>query len=60
MKEPANWKPQVCRDYAMENFNSRKMALEYLSLYERVLDGEVLNKTIPSLIAEEPKLLPFH
>jgi len=59
MKESANWKPQVCRDYAMENFNSRKILLKYLSLYERVLAGEVLIKKIPTLIAKEPKLLPF-
>ena len=59
MKESANWKPEVCRDYAIENFNSRKMAVEYLSLYERVLAGEVLNKNIPTLIAKEPKFPPF-
>lgn len=59
MKESANWKPQDCRDYAIENFCSKKMALKYLEIYERVLDGEVLNKEIPQLKNPEPKLLPF-
>jgi hypothetical protein len=59
MRNSEQWKPKVCRDYAMEKFHSRKMAVKYLSLYERVLAGEVLNKAIPSLIAKEPKLLPF-
>ena len=59
MKESANWKPQNCRDYAMENFNSRKMALSYLEIYERVIEGEVLNRNNPTLQKPEPKLLPF-
>jgi glycosyltransferase involved in cell wall biosynthesis len=59
MKESANWKPQNCRDYAMESFNSKKMALSYLEIYERVIEGEVLNRNNPTLQKPEPKLLPF-
>jgi len=60
MKDSQQWKPQVCRDYAIENFNSKKMALKYVEIYERVLDGEVLNKEPPQLKEPEPKLLPFN
>ena len=59
MKDSANWKPQNCRDYAMEHFNSNKMALCYLEIYERVIGGEVLNRNNPTLQKPEPKLLPF-
>ena len=59
MKDSGKWNSKLCRDYAMEKFHSRKMTLKYLTLYERVLAGEVLNKAIPSLIGKEPKLLPF-
>ena len=60
MKDSQQWKPQVCRDYAIENFNSKKMALKYVEIYERVLGGEVLNKEPPQLKEPEPKLLPFN
>ena len=60
MKDSQQWKPQVCRDYAVENFNSKKMALSYVEIYERVLAGEILNKEPPSLKKPEPKLLPFN
>ena len=59
MKDTGQWKPEICRDYAVENFSSKKMALKYLEIYERVIDGEVLNKSIPTLREPEPKLLPF-
>ena len=59
MKNADQWKPKACRDYAIENFNSKKMALKYLEIYERVIDGEVLNKSIPTLQEPEPKLLLF-
>jgi glycosyltransferase involved in cell wall biosynthesis len=59
MKDSQQWKPNVCRDYAVENFNSKKMALSYVEIYERVLAGETLNNQPPSLKKPEPKLLPF-
>ena len=59
MKNSDQWNPKVCRDYAIENFSSKKMASKYLEIYERVIDGEVLNKSIPTLQEPEPKLLPF-
>ena len=60
MKNSDQWTPKVCRDYAIENFNPKKMALKYLEIYERVLAGETLNKEPPSLKKPEPKLLPFN
>ena len=59
MKDSDNWKPNVCHEYAVENFNSKKMALEYLKIYEEVIGGKVLNLQPPKLIKKEQKLLPF-
>ncbi len=33
-------KPQDCRTYAEENFSVRRMANDYMELYERVISGE--------------------
>lgn len=38
-----------CHEYALENFNSAKMARSYLEKYERVLSGEILNPVHPTL-----------
>lgn len=38
-----NYQPKVCHDYAVELFNSRVMAEQYVKMYERVLNGETLN-----------------
>ena len=47
-------------EYAIENFNSKKMALEYLARYEKVLNGEKLNKVNPTLQKiQKEKFLPF-
>ncbi len=34
--------PQQCHDYAVELFNARKMAEEYVKKYEQVLNGDTL------------------
>lgn len=39
-----------CNEYVVEFFNSKKMTLEYLNLYEKVLKGETLNKDKPRRI----------
>ena len=59
MKNSDHWKTKECHDYAVENFNARKMALEYIEIYQRVLDGEVLNPSAPVNTKKDPKLLPF-
>ena len=38
-----------CHDYAVENFNSAKMATAYIVKYEQVLAGEQLNPFSPQL-----------
>ena len=48
-----------CHNYACQKFNSRIMAIKYLEIYQRVLNGEVLNAEEPRLQKPSPKLLPF-
>ncbi|MVO10614.1 glycosyltransferase [Flavobacterium sp. TP390] len=43
-----NFDKKVCHEYALDNFNSRKMTLEYFNLYEKVLNGEKLNVKNPT------------
>lgn len=40
-------------DYAADEFNSKKMALEYLKKYEIVLSGKTLNESKPVYLAEK-------
>lgn len=47
IRDDYHYSPQVCHDYAVEKFNSRVMAEEYLKKYEAVLNGATLNKDIP-------------
>ncbi len=52
---------QRCHQYATDIFNSKTMAVKYLSKYEQVLNGETLNKTAPQLITvQQEKFLPFY
>ncbi len=39
-----------CHEFALDNFNSKKMAVSYLEKYQRVLSNEKLNQIEPSLI----------
>ncbi|MEP7107427.1 MAG: glycosyltransferase [Ferruginibacter sp.] len=49
-----------CHRYVMENFTSDKMTLQYLALYEKVLNGEQLNAIPPKLKqVQYEKFLPF-
>lgn len=52
---------QVCHEYAVENFNSKKMALQYVLKYESVISGKKLNRNTPTLngVTEE-KYLEFN
>ena len=38
-----------CHEYALYEFNSKKMALEYIEKYEIVISGKCLNKSNPRL-----------
>jgi glycosyltransferase involved in cell wall biosynthesis len=46
-----------CHDYVVEHFSAKKMAEEYIVLYEKVLNGEQLNNIPPQLIEASPKYL---
>ena len=47
-----------CHEYARDEFNSKKMAFQYLSKYEKVINGEFLNEKSPRLLEiQEEKLL---
>ena len=38
-----------CNEYAIENFNSKKMALSYIKEYEKVTNGNPLHTKKPKL-----------
>ncbi len=49
-----------CHQYVMDHFTADKMAIQYLSLYKKVLNGEYLNAVAPKLLqVQEEKFLPF-
>lgn len=51
---------QACHDYAMANFTARKMTQQYITLYEQVMNGKVLNAITPTLQdANAVKYLPW-
>lgn len=55
-----NYSRQRCHEYAMEEFNAKKMALEYLKKYEIVISGNRLNTNAPKLLKiQEQKWLDW-
>lgn len=40
---------KTCHEYALDQFNSKRTALEYMKMYEIVLSGRKLNNTNPKL-----------
>lgn len=60
MESVEDYSPKRCHEYARDQFNSALMAKGYLELYERVLNGEQLNKNQPSLVnTTEDRKLPW-
>jgi glycosyltransferase involved in cell wall biosynthesis len=55
-----SYSKQACHEYARDSFNSKKMALDYLDCYQRVLDGESLNENVPQPASHGPKYLEWH
>lgn len=47
-KNANSYNKKQISDYAIDNFNSKTMALEYLKKYQIVLNGKKLNDTLPS------------
>ncbi len=55
-----NYNRTLCHEYARDVFNASKMCDKYLQYFERVLNGETLNKNMPQLIKQQTvKYLPF-
>jgi len=61
LKHVEEYDRQKCHEYVCDNFTSRQMAQKYLSLYEKVLNGEALNPKPPKLLQSDvPKFLPWY
>jgi glycosyltransferase involved in cell wall biosynthesis len=58
LKSTESYSRQKCHEYARDVFNSRKMAESYLEIYNKVLNGEKLNKNKPVYL-EDPEILPL-
>lgn len=60
LKYADDFDKKACHEYALENFNSKKMTLEYLDKYYEVLNGNPLNLIKPQLIEiQKEKYLAF-
>lgn len=56
-----DYSPKICHEYAVEKFNSKKMALNYLNKYEKLISGKELNKNNPRLIKnQKERFLEFN
>lgn len=53
VKEADQYDRQRCQDYAVEHFSSRRMAEDYMRLYERLMKGETLHAVAPVFEPEE-------
>jgi glycosyltransferase involved in cell wall biosynthesis len=52
---------KTCHEYVLENFSSKLMTERYLVLYAKVLKGETLNTSRPTLKERQvEKFLPFY
>ena len=59
--QSSSYDPEVCHTYVVNNFDIKQKAQEYLHLYQRVLNGESLNITHPTLQHQQTeKFLPFY
>lgn len=54
LKGYSSFSPETCHNYAAENFNSGKMATEYLKKYETVLNEKKLNESKPRIDPKVP------
>ena len=61
LKDADSYSRLLCHEYARDNFNAKKMATEYVYLYEKVLNGHACNSKPPLNMAKRShKDLPFH
>jgi glycosyltransferase involved in cell wall biosynthesis len=54
------YSPQRCRDWALSKFHYKLMADKYISYYEKILNGNTLNKILPMVTAPTGNLLDFN
>lgn len=56
--EQHTYSPKTCHEYARDLFNSGVMAERYLTLYEKILNGETLNDQLP-VVKDISRNLPW-
>jgi glycosyltransferase involved in cell wall biosynthesis len=49
VKNVEQYSREACHEYAYEKFSSKRMALDYLQLYEKVLNGKTLESNITEI-----------
>ena len=54
-----DFKSEACRDWALSKFHYRLMVDKYLTYYEKILNGQTLNKVRPMVTAPTGNLLEF-
>lgn len=59
VRNASQYSRKRCHEYAVEHFSSAQMAKNYVSLYEKILNGELLNKQMPAVTSVVPDLLPM-
>ncbi len=60
IEHSADYAPELCHEYARDQFNSKQMALGYLTHYERVLNKQPINPKPPYLLQLDSKLLTWN
>lgn len=59
IKYAEDYDRQYIHDRVMDQFSIKQMTAKFLKLYEKLLNGETLNKRKPVFPANEPKFLEF-
>lgn len=60
IKQSDSFDQKKCSEYAVSKFSAIAMTANYIELYEKVLNGEILNAHQPKLIKDkETKFLPY-
>lgn len=59
IKNAGDFNKQEISDYAEANYNSKKMALNYLEKYQKVINGEKLNELKPKKSSETDNIFKF-
>ncbi|MDX1629385.1 MAG: glycosyltransferase [Fulvivirga sp.] len=59
LSQPLDYDAQKIHERVMDCFSVKQMVEEFLKLYEKVINGDSLNKSKPIFPEGEPKFLPF-